>query len=64
MTHEDRSNRQIMLERAALLLTTEPGFGRFFKAAIPATDGEDLGRRAPDAFRISVAAGLWAFADL
>ena len=50
MTHEDRSNRQIMLERAALLLASEPGFGRFFKAAILATDGEDLGTQAPDAF--------------
>lgn len=50
MTHEDRSNRQIMLERAALLLAAEPGFGRFFKAAILATDSEDLGSQAPDAF--------------
>ncbi|GLQ10196.1 NAD-glutamate dehydrogenase [Devosia yakushimensis] len=50
MTHEDRSNRQIMLERAALLLAAEPGFGRFFKAAILATDGEDLGTQAADAF--------------
>src|SRR5688572_29168945 len=45
-----QSNRPALLERVAALMTEDAGFARFFKAAILATDGDDLARQAPDRF--------------
>ena len=43
-----QSNRQALLDRAAALMNEDASFARFFKAAILATDSEDLTRQAPE----------------
>ena len=45
-----QSNRLTMLERAETLAGEEAGFAAFYKAAVLATDGEDLARQAPERF--------------
>ncbi|SEP75060.1 glutamate dehydrogenase [Devosia sp. YR412] len=45
-----QSRRPALLERAAALASEDAGFARFFRAAVLATDGEDLARLAPEAF--------------
>ncbi|MGB3336777.1 MAG: NAD-glutamate dehydrogenase [Devosia sp.] len=45
-----QSRRPVLLERAAALATEEAGFARFFRAAILATDSEDLERQSPQQF--------------
>ena len=45
-----QSNRPALLDRAMALAAEEAGFARFLKAAILATDSEDLGRQSPQQF--------------
>ncbi|HTO27821.1 MAG TPA: hypothetical protein VL017_04445, partial [Devosia sp.] len=49
-----QSSRLILLERAAEVARNDASFARFFKAAVLATDGEDLGRQAPDQFEAAL----------
>ena len=49
-----QSNRPALLDRAAALVSEDAGFARFFRAAILATDGEDLARQAPDRFEAAL----------
>ncbi|WP_193336432.1 NAD-glutamate dehydrogenase [Devosia beringensis] len=44
------ANRPVLLERAAALASEDAGFAQFFRAAVLATDSEDLSRQAPDRF--------------
>jgi glutamate dehydrogenase len=44
------SNRPALLGRAVALMEEDSGFGHFFKAAVLATDAEDLTRQAPEKF--------------
>ncbi len=45
-----QSNRPALLGRAMALAEEDASFGRFFRAAIQATDGEDLERQTPQQF--------------
>lgn len=49
-----QSNRPALLDRANALNTEEAGFAQFFKAAILATDGDDLERQAPEQFEATL----------
>ncbi|WP_332690546.1 NAD-glutamate dehydrogenase [Devosia sp.] len=49
-----QSNRPALLDRAAALMTEDAGFAHFLKAAILATDGDDLARQAPDRFEATL----------
>ncbi|KQX34282.1 NAD-glutamate dehydrogenase [Devosia sp. Root436] len=49
-----QSNRPALLDRAAALVMEDAGFARFFKAAILATDSEDLGRQSPQRFEAAL----------
>ena len=45
-----QSRRPALLERAAALASEDAGFARFLRAAVLATDSEDLERLAPEQF--------------
>lgn len=45
-----QSMRPALLDRAEALMGEDEGFARFFRAAILATDSEDLARQAPERF--------------
>ena len=45
-----QSMRPALLDRAEALMDEDEGFARFFRAAILATDSEDLARQAPERF--------------
>jgi glutamate dehydrogenase len=47
-------NRPALLDRADALSNEEAGFAQFFRAAILATDGDDLERQAPDQFEATL----------
>lgn len=49
-----QSKRPALLDRAAALTREDAGFARFFRAAILATDGEDLARQAPQDFEAAL----------
>ncbi len=49
-----QSNRPALLDRAAALANDDAGFARFFKAAILATDSEDLARQKPQQFEAAL----------
>ncbi|MBE0580915.1 NAD-glutamate dehydrogenase [Devosia sp.] len=49
-----QSNRPALLGRAAALTEEDASFARFFKAAIQATDGEDLERQTPQQFEATL----------
>ncbi|WP_224701806.1 NAD-glutamate dehydrogenase [Devosia aquimaris] len=46
----NHANRQILLDRAAALAETDAGFAQFLRAAVLATDPEDLARQDAAAF--------------
>ncbi|HEV7344693.1 MAG TPA: NAD-glutamate dehydrogenase [Devosia sp.] len=49
-----QSNRVALLDRAAALAAEEAGLARFLKAAILATDREDLERQSPEQFELAL----------
>lgn len=49
-----QSSRPALLDRAAALAGEDAGFARFFRAAILATDSEDLGRQSPERFEAAL----------
>jgi glutamate dehydrogenase len=49
-----QSSRLTLLDRAAKLAGEDASFARFFKAAVLATDSEDLGRQSPERFEAAL----------
>ncbi len=49
-----QSNRPALLDRATALSREDASFARFFKAAVLATDGEDLERQSPQQFEATL----------
>ncbi|KRA52955.1 NAD-glutamate dehydrogenase [Devosia sp. Root635] len=49
-----QSNRPALLDRAGVLAREDAGFAGFFKAAVLATDSEDLGRQKPEQFEAAL----------
>ncbi|KKC31458.1 NAD-glutamate dehydrogenase [Devosia psychrophila] len=49
-----QSRRPALLERAAALASEDAGFARFLRAAVLATDGEDLGVVSPEQFEANL----------
>lgn len=49
-----QSRRPDLLARAAALVSEDAGFARFLRAAVLATDGEDLGLVSPEQFEANL----------
>jgi len=52
--NQGQSSRTAMLDRVAALTESDAGFARFFKAAVLATEADDLARQAPEQFEAAL----------
>jgi glutamate dehydrogenase len=52
--NQGQSSRTAMLDRVAALTESDAGFARFFKAAVLATEADDLARQEPEQFEAAL----------